>query len=134
MISETSETSPARQRRRRYDAAFKRAIVEQTLAPGASVARIAREYDINANQLFKWRRQFLLEESAASRLGESTPSAISLLPVTVVQEEKAPAASPSPAAPSAVGQIEITLAGGTVRVQGAVDSATLQLVLSSLRR
>ena len=45
-------------RRRRYDTAFKRALVEQTLAPGSSVARIAREHGINANQLFKWRRQF----------------------------------------------------------------------------
>ncbi|MCG6967358.1 MAG: transposase [Chromatiaceae bacterium] len=42
MTSETSETP--RQRRHRYDAAFKRSIVEQTVAPGASVARIAREH------------------------------------------------------------------------------------------
>ena len=127
MTSETSETSPVQQRRRRYDAAFKRAIVEQTLAPGASVARIAREHDINANQLFKWRRQFLLEGSAASGPAEPTPSAISLLPVTVVGEETA-------APPSPPGQIEVQLAGGTIRVQGVVDSATLQVVLSSLRR
>ena len=126
MTSETS-TRPGRQRRRRYDAAFKRAIVEQTLIPGASVARIAREHDINANQLFKWRRQFLLEESAASRSEESAPSAISLLPVTVVGEETA-------APPSPPGQIEVQLAGGTVRIQGTVDKAMLQVVLSSLRR
>jgi transposase len=124
VTSETAETQPRRQRRRRYDSAFKRAIVEQTLAPGASVARIAREHDINANQLFKWRRQFLLEQSAASGPVEPTPSAISLLPVTVVGEE---AAVPA-------GQLEIQLAGGTVRIQGAVDKAMLQVVLSSLRR
>ncbi len=127
MTSETSETPPGRQRRRRYDAAFKRAIVEQTLAPGASVARIAREHDINANQLFKWRRQFLLERSAASGAGEPTPSAISLLPVTVVEDETA-------ATPSSSGQIEIQLAGGTVRIQGTVDKTMLQVLLSSLRR
>ena len=129
MTSETSETSSGRQRRRSYDTTFKRAIVEQTLAPGASVARIAREHDINANQLFKWRRQFLLEGSAGSRRGETTPWAISLLPVTVVEE-----APPSIVAPSPPGQIEITLAGGTLRVQGVVDKAMLQLVLSSLRQ
>ena len=125
MTSETSEAPPGRQRRRRYDAAFKRAIVEQTLAPGASVARIAREHDINANQLFTWRRQFLLEGSAASGAGEPTPSATALLPVTVVGEEAA--------APSPPGQIEIQLAGGTIRIQGTVDKAMLQVVLSSLR-
>jgi len=125
MTSEISETPPARQRRRRYDPAFKRAIVEQTLAPGASVARIAREHDINANQLFKWRRQFLFEQPLAPAPREQALSAISLLPVTV-EEETVP--SPLP------GQIEIQLAGGTIRIQGAVDTAMLQLVLSSLRR
>ena len=129
MTGETSETPHGRQRRRRYDSAFKRAIVEQTLAPGASVARIARDHDINANQLFKWRRQFLLEGAAASGAGEPTPSAISLLPVTVVGEEAAVPSAPSPA-----GQIEIQLAGGTIRIQGTVDKAMLQVVLSSLRR
>ena len=124
MTSETFETPPGRQRRRRYDSAFKRAIVEQTLAPGASVARIAREHDINANQLFKWRRQLQLEGSAASGSGEPAPSTISLLPVTVVGEE---AAAPA-------GQIEIQLAGGTVRIQGTVDKAMRQVVLSSLCR
>lgn len=84
MTSETPKIS--RQRRRRYDAAFKQAIVKQTLAPGASVARIAREHGINANQLFKWRRQFLLAEGA-SALPAQTPPAISLLPVTVVADE-----------------------------------------------
>ena len=131
MTSETSETPPGRQRRRRYDVAFKRAIVEQTLAPGASVARIAREHDINANQLFKWRRQFLREKSAVSGSGEPTPSATTLLPVTVIGEAAAAPSAPSPSQP---GQIEIQLAGGTIRIRGTVDKTMLQVVLSSLRR
>lgn len=130
----TSEAPEIPRRRRRYDAAFKRAIVEQTLVPGASVARIAREHGINANQLFKWRRQFLLGKPALPAPRDSSPSAISLLPVSITTEEQAPVASPSLAAPSESGQIEITLAGGTVRIQGMVDTTMLQLVLSSLRR
>jgi transposase len=35
----------------------KRAIVAETLAPGASVAEIARQHGVNANLLFGWRRQ-----------------------------------------------------------------------------
>ena len=132
MISETSETPSCRQRRRRYDEAFKRAIVEQTLVPGASVARVARKHDINANQLFKWRRHFLREASAASAIEQPTPPAISLLPVTVVGEEAVP--SPSPTAPSQPGQIEIQLTGGSIRIQGVVDETMLKVVLSSLRR
>ena len=132
MTSETPEIP--RQRRRRYDAAFKQAIVEQTLQSGASVARIAREHGINANQLFTWRRQFLLAEADTSVPPAQTPPAISLLPVTVVADEPAPDTAPSPAAVAEPSQIEITLAGGVVRIQGAVDSAILRLVLSSLRR
>ena len=41
-----SETEIVRAKRRRYDTAFKREVVDQTLVPGASVARIAREHGI----------------------------------------------------------------------------------------
>jgi transposase len=133
MTSGISEAPSGRQRRRRYDQAFKRAVVEQTLVPGASVARIAREHGINANQLFKWRRRFLREALGGSASGKSTPPAIPLLPVTVVAEEQATVASASSASPSP-GQIEVTLAGGTIRIRGAVDAVALQVVLSSLRQ
>jgi transposase-like protein len=33
-------------------------IVEETLVPGASVARVARKRDVNANQVFYWRKLF----------------------------------------------------------------------------
>ena len=134
MTSESSEKPLGRQHRRRYEPAFKRAIVEQTLVPGASVARVAREHDINANQLFKWRRQFLLEQPPTPKPAASAPSSLSLLPVTVVTEGAESDASLSPAPPSPTGQIEVQLAGGTVRIQGTVDKAMLQVVLSSLRR
>ena len=125
MTSETPESAPARQRRRRHDPAFKQALVEQTLMPGASVARVAREHDINANQLFKWRRQFQLAQSAASQSEAQAPPPIALLPVTVVEEASAAVAVP--------GTIEIQLAGGTVRIEGSVDKTILQVVLRSLR-
>ena len=134
MTSETTESPAERQRRRRYDPAFKRMIVEQTLAPGASVARIAREHGINANQLFKWRRQYLLAaRGTQSEKIQGGPSA-SLIPVTVVADEPVSTASTLPAASSDTGQIEITLSGGRVCIRGVVDATTLQLVLSSLRR
>ena len=128
MTTDISEVTGQRPRRRRYDAAFKRAIVDQTLAPGASVARIAREHGINANQLFKWRRQFLLAQRDTPSSPLSVQPSVSLVPVTVVGEPAVP-----PVAADG-GQIEVRLPGGEVRICGAVDGATLQLVLSSLRR
>ncbi|WP_416360448.1 transposase [Burkholderia orbicola] len=38
---------------------FKRALVEQTFEPGASVSLVSRRNDVNTNLLFRWRRQYL---------------------------------------------------------------------------
>jgi transposase len=52
-------TQAKRIKRPNFTIEFKRQIVEATLEPGASAALIAREHDVNANLLFKWRRQYL---------------------------------------------------------------------------
>lgn len=44
--------------RRRRSKQERRRIVEETLAPGASVARVARAHGVNANQVFHWRRLY----------------------------------------------------------------------------
>ena len=45
--------------RRRHTEAFKLALVERSLMPGASVAAIAQDAGINANLLFNGRRLHL---------------------------------------------------------------------------
>ncbi len=50
------------QRRRRWHPEEKRAIVEETELLGNSISSVARKYDINPNQLFRWRR--LMREGA----------------------------------------------------------------------
>src|SRR6059058_4108641 len=45
-----------RPRRRSWSVAEKQRIIEESLQPGASVSIVARRHDINANQLFTWRR------------------------------------------------------------------------------
>jgi transposase len=47
-----------RQVRKRRSAAEKRLIAEQTLEPGASVARVARSHGLNANVVFHTRREY----------------------------------------------------------------------------
>lgn len=51
----TDHQSPSTFRRRYRSVEEKRRIVEQTLGKGASVARVAREHGVNANQVFGWR-------------------------------------------------------------------------------
>ena len=58
--------------------AEKRRIVEETLEPGASVAKVARAHGVNANQVFAWRRQY-----RQGLLGEGQAETANLLPVHV---------------------------------------------------
>jgi len=58
--------------RQRRSVEEKRKIVEKTLIPGASVARIARAQGVNANQVFSWRRLY--------RKGQLGDRATKLLP------------------------------------------------------
>jgi len=102
--------------RRRWPEALKRRIVGESLAPGASASVVARRYDVNANQLFKWRRQY---EAAGSGAGPA------MVPVAVW---------PSSPAAACGGTIEIDLAGGVrVRISGAVEAAVVRQVLEQLR-
>src|SRR5947209_13249734 len=63
--SELADTSAERlsgNRRRRWPEGLKRQIVAETLEPGSSVSIVARRHDVNANQLFKWRRELMPEQ------------------------------------------------------------------------
>lgn len=68
---------PGRTARRHRSIGEKRRIVELALEPGASVARVAQTAGVNANQVFKWRREY-----RNGRLVEAAGSTTSLLPVS----------------------------------------------------
>jgi transposase len=52
--------------RRQQEKSFKAELVEQCLAPGASVAAVALAGGINANLLFSWRRDHLRSKRLSS--------------------------------------------------------------------
>ena len=104
--------------------------MEETLAPGASVARVARAHGVNANQVFGWRRLYL-----AGRLGEQKPG-IKLLPVRVSASKSAPlvvehrardVSQPQP------GTIHIELRQMQVRIEGNADPVLVRVLLECLR-
>ena len=121
--------------RRHHDRAFKAGLVEQSLRPGASVSAIALEAGINANLLFKWRREHLRVGARGTATAISTPV---LLPVTIESPTPQIAAAPSPppaSAPAAranTGVIEIEIGGSRVRLRGSVDETSLRAVLTAL--
>ena len=122
-------TSGAKRRHKRWPEALKREIVAATMVPGASVSVVARQYDVNANQVFSWRRRYRDEPATPS----SSPSTPGLVPVTITRElEDEGAAAPTPAASE---PIEIDVAGNyRVRVGSSFDPRALRRVLDVLRR
>lgn len=119
--------------RRRHSDALKRALVERSLEPGASVAAIALEAGVNANLLFNWRRLHLQAQVPTA----GAIAAPVLLPVTVVEavERAAPPVPTRPGGPPRVapaGIIEIDIHGARVRLRGALDEASIRCVLRAL--
>ena len=85
--------------RRSFSNKFKLQMVKLALQPGASVARIAREHDINDNLLFKWLRLWQNEGRISRRLPVTTSSdtGVELLPVEITPDEpKEPVAALTP--------------------------------------
>jgi transposase len=102
---------------------LKREIVAASLVPGASVSAVARRYDVNANQVFTWRKRFAEASAAAA-------PAPRLVPVVVRPDQPAADASASSG-----GVIEIELPRGyRLRVGGDVNAAVLRRVLDALER
>jgi transposase len=117
-------TGTGRRRNRAWPEALKREIVAASFAPGASVSVIARRYNVNANQVFRWR--MLYRDGSDAPVNPTTPQ---LVPVRVTAEgDVAPA-------PRTVDTIEIELAGKyRLRVGSGVDGKALRRVLDVLER
>lgn len=105
--------------------------MEESLAPAASVAEVARRHDVHPNLLAVWRRQartgaFVCEaELATGRDGEVHFAAVAIAP------EQQALTAPS----GSFGAIEIEFAGGArLRITGSVDPTVLQATLAALTK
>lgn len=101
--------------------AERRAIVEETLLPGASVSRVSRRHDVNANQVFRWRKLY-----SEGRLGTTN-----FLPVKIANEPSREARKEGDLIPRS-GTMEIQLSKGTLRIFGSVDVLALRAVIECL--
>jgi transposase len=99
--------------------------VAATFAPGSSVSIVARQYDVNANQVFDWRRRY--RDDAVPSSGAPAPR---MIPVTIAAEQNAVAVQPS-----MVEKIEIDVGGGyRVHVGSSFDGQALRRVLDVLEQ
>lgn len=70
-LGPAGQADETRVRKRHRTIKERRDIVEETLLPGASVARVARHHNVNANQVFSWRKLY-----REGRLGIGTPAGL----------------------------------------------------------
>ncbi|MPW22786.1 transposase [Paraburkholderia sp. CNPSo 3157] len=134
-----ARTADGAYKRPNFRTDFKRQLVEESFEPGASVALIARQNDINANLLFKWRRQYLEGAYGLPTLPEhakptSDCEATPLLPVNIVADAATePAATPN-ASESLSNVFEIEFERACLRIRGEVSPDTLRLLIRELSR
>ena len=121
--------------RRQHEREFKDDLIAQSLVAGASVSSIAMKGGINANLLFKWRREHVRAKT------EAVPAAGTLLPVCVTPDvDSMPISQPAATGGAGVsrsarqGVIEIDIAGAQLRLRGAVDEMMLGTVFRALRQ
>jgi transposase len=111
-------------RRRTWSTEDRLRIVRETLEPGAVAKAIADRHGISTGLLYTWRKQMLATAMAG------------FVPVEVVPDlpQQALPAPPLPLATTeTAGALDIVLPNGaSIRVTGAVDAATLRVVLSAL--
>jgi transposase len=124
------------ERRRKWSAREKAAIVAETLAEGAVVSEVARRQGLNPQQLFSLRARLRDAVKGSAPSSDATPA---FVPAIVEDEPLSPAAPALPAAvaigaaSAAPAPIEIALGGVIVRVRSEADPRALTTVLKALR-
>jgi transposase len=121
---QTLQVRVAGAKKRRRTIRERREIVEETLLPGASVSRVARRHDVNANQVFYWRKLY-----REGQLGSSTDT--QLVAVKVANDRSVEAVKEDDFLPRS-GTLEMKLSKGTVRIFGTVDVMALRAVIECL--
>ena len=114
-------------RRRHWSAAEKAAVVKETLVPGVCVSDVARRWQLDPQQLYRWRHQDGVTHGKTLRASQAAEVAF----VPIVTDgmpvgEVAPVKLASPV-------IEVRLAGAVVRVVSGLDDAHLTAVLRAVR-
>jgi transposase len=113
------------ERRRRWTSAEKARIVEESLAPEATVAEVARRHDIHPNLLHFWRRQARTGNLTLVRVDDAAAGEVPFAAVAVTPEER------GSVVPSSV--IEIEFADGTrLRITGSAEAAMVSALMKAL--
>jgi len=125
---EGSATACENGRKRRHRSKLeRRQIVEETMAPGASVAVIARAHGVNANQVFHWRRLY------RDGLLDGCKPGSQFVPVRIINAEPGEQRRATAAGERHSGTIDIQIGGVRMRITGSADPDCVRAALEQLR-
>jgi transposase len=111
------------ERRRRWTPAEKARIVEESLAPEANAAEVARRHDVHANLLHAWRRQARNGTLVRGRDARIVPAGGDFAPVVIASDGGVGCSARSDAEAGGA-MIEVVLRNGRLlRVPGDVAPA-----------
>lgn len=105
------------ERRRRWSEVQKRAIVAESLVPGAVVSDVARRVDIGPGQIYRWRKEFRAVADGFAQVLIASPE---------IAAAQAAAGEPT---------IELEFAGKVrVRIPGSISADLAAAVVKALSR
>ena len=113
-----------------YTTEFKRRLAIEASEPEISVAKLALRYGLNANMLFKWRRQYRAGQFGMQSTGGQSAATPLFLPV--VASAMPSRTKPVKVASHETGYIEIHRGDARIRICGDVTATALHLVLDCL--
>lgn len=120
-----------RKGRPNYPVEFKRRLAVAACEDDVSVSKLAMANGVNANMVFKWRRELRagLFEGVQQAMTKLLPVVLTDTPVVMPSATATAQATPA----SASTAIEIVFADAVVRVHAGADAALLRTIFQSLR-
>ena len=126
-MAEAIASEPMAERRpRRWSEEEKRAAVELSLEPGASVKEVAACFGVSPAQLYAWRRE--LREAAGTDAPLFLPAVVAPAP----EMDAAPPA-PRPLLPEALVAVALEVDGASVVIARGAEPALAAAVISALQ-
>lgn len=102
-------------------------MIRETLEPGARISHVARRWQVDPQQVYRWRHsEGVTHRSPMRRPRPAAPAFVPIVTDAMPAGEAAPAGMATPV-------IEISLAGAVVRVVSGLDDAQLTAVLRAVR-
>lgn len=128
ILATDSIARASRKGRPNYPIDFKRQLATLACTPNVSVSKLAAKHGINANMVFRWRRQYRAGYFGVPGTGPRTTLATLIPVLTPAVSERLSTARQSEAV------IEVVIDDVTLRLHGGVDPIALGTVLDCLAR